>query len=267
MLRRMRNALVLCLLAFLPACGSGNDTDLWASSVISQAKDRGTLRIATEPKFPPFGSIENGELVGFDIDLGEEIGRELGVDVEWVQMDFDGVIAALTTGRVDLIMSGMTATPQRSLRVSYSAPYFHTITCLLVSKQRAGEVRSVEDLNEPGRRVMVKLGTTGQKAAEANCPKAEIVPLRDEAELAAEVAAGRADAFLFDKRQIEQHHARYPDETFIVRKAVSVEPYSIAAPIGDPETLRWLDLVLYHMRLDGRLEELYAKHGLEDATR
>ena len=64
---------------------------------------------------------------------------------------------------------------------------------------------------------------------------------------------------------LELHHATYPDTTFILSKPVSVEPYSIACKIGDPESLRWLNLVLHHMRLDGRLEELHAKYGLEDA--
>ena len=108
------------------------------------------------------------------------------------------------------------------------------------------------------------IGVSHHNAAEARCPKAKIVSYGKEADAALEVAFGRADAFLYDLRAVQNHHAKHPDTTFIIRDPVSVEPYAIACRKGDPDTVAWLNLVLHHLKRDGRLEELYAKYGLEN---
>ena len=260
----LRLALALFVLA-LASCGDPGTTDLWGSATINQAKQRGRLRVAMEPKFPPFESIKDGKPVGFDVDLARILAEEAEIEVEFVLVDWKGIISTLESDRCDLIISGMTATPLRALRVSYSEPYFHTITCLLVSKERAADVKRLEDLNRPGRRVVVKTGTTGHNAAKRYLAQAEIVPLDDEVDAANEVGTGRADAFLYDKKQILIYGEKHKDTTFTLLDPVSVEPYCIAVRKGDPDTVAWLNLVLHHMRRDGRLEKLYAKYGLENA--
>jgi polar amino acid transport system substrate-binding protein len=182
-----------------------------------------------------------------------------------MHVDWDSIIPTLIGAKADLIISGMTATPERALTVSYTDPYFHTATILLVSKTRAPDVKSIRDLDHEGRVIAVKLGTTGHFAAEKHCSRAKIVPVKTENDAANEVVLGRADAFLYDRWSIRNHHRNHPDETFVIDTPVSVEPYAIACRKGDPESLAWLDLVLRTMRLDGRLQELYAKYGLEDS--
>lgn len=265
---RRRLLLALGGVLALAACGAPpGGLDLWKSSTIRQAKERGRLIVALEPEFRPFEYIdEGGNLVGFDVDLCEILRQELNVErVEFLRVNFDVIISTLLSGEADLIVSGMTALPERALRVSYSDPYFHTVTCLLVSRERAADVRSVADLDRPERVVAVKQGTTGEIAARKRCPRARLVSFPTENAAALEVASGRADAFLYDKKSVEQHHARHPDTTFLILDPVTVEPYAIACRKGDPDTVAWLNLVLHHLRRDGRLEELYAKHGLEDS--
>jgi len=257
--------LVLLALCFFAACGNPQSGDIWEGSAINKAKQRGVLRVAMEPEFPPFEFMEGSTVKGFDVDLARLLASEIDIEVEFVMVAWDSIIPALESGRADLIISGMTATPLRAMRVNYSDPYFHTATCLLVSNERAPDVKSITDLDKPGRKVMVKLGTTGETAAKKRCPNAEIKPLKKEVDAANEVAMGRADAFLFDRRNIEDLHARFPDTTRMLLAPVSIEPYAIACPKGDPETVAWLNLALHHMRRDGRLEALYAKYKLEDA--
>jgi polar amino acid transport system substrate-binding protein len=256
--------LVLLLLLSLTACGGSPENDLWGSSAINKAKQRGVLRVAMEPEFPPFEFMEGATVKGFDVDLARMLAAEIDIDVEFVMVEWDSIIPALESGKADLIISGMTATPLRAMRVNYSDPYFHTATCLLVSVERGADIKSIADLDKPGRKVMVKLGTTGETAARKRCPNAEIKPLKKEVDAANEVATGRADAFLFDRRNIQDLHARFPRTTRMLLAPVSVEPYAIACPKGDPETVAWLNLALHHMRRDGRLEALYAKYELED---
>ena len=264
----MRVSICLALLACLslPACGEPSGSfGLWKGSTINQAKERGKLIVALEAEFEPFEYIdESGTLVGFDVDLARILASEMEIEVEFMNVAWDSIIPSLLTKKCDLIMSGMTATPMRALRVSYSDPYFHTITCLLVSKDRGADVKSLADLNDPDRIVVVKQDTTGHLAAKKRCPKAQIVSYGKEADAALEVAFGRADAFLYDLRAVQNHHEKHPDTTFILREAVSVEPYAVACRKGDPDTVAWLNLALHHLKRDGRLKELYEKYGLEN---
>ncbi len=266
-MNRLLRASSLVLALLLTSCGQSNlgSTDLWKTSTINKAKERGRLRVAMEPEFPPFESVKNGELVGFDVDLARILAQEAEIEVEFVQVSWDGIIGTLDTDRADLIISGMTATPLRALKVGYSDPYFHTVTCLLVSKERGADIKGIADLNREGRTVAVKLGTTGHEAAKKRCPKAEIIPYNKEVDAASMVASGRADAFLYDKKAVLIHAAKNPKTTFTLLEPVSVEPYCIACRQGDPETIAWLNLVLHHMRRDGRLEAMYAKYGIENA--
>lgn len=256
--RALASLLLLALL--LPGCGRED------RSVLDLAKERGTLRIATEPTFRPFESVDaNDQLVGFDIDLGRALAKELGVEVEFVTVDWESIVPTLLSRKADLIMSGMTITAERKRTVDYSEPYFHTVTCLLLSNEKAPGVSSVEELNQAGRKVVVKQGTTGHTAAETRCPKAEIIPVSTEVDAAREVVLGRVDAFLYDLWSIRKHNRNHPDTTYVVATPVTKEPYGIALRKGDPETREWLDRTLGAMRADGRLQELYDKYGLENA--
>jgi polar amino acid transport system substrate-binding protein len=259
--------LVLSALALgLVACGGPSQTtELWKASTIHKVTERGRLIVALEPEFNPFEYVdESGTLVGFDVDLAHILAAEMKVDVEFMRVKFESIMATVLTGKADLIMSGMTATPERALKLSYSDPYFHTVTCLLVSKKRASDVKGVADLNQEGRIVAVKQGTTGDTAAHKRCPKAKIVSYPTENAAALEVAQGRADAFLYDLRSIENHQAQHAGSTFTILTPVTVEPYAIAFRKGDPDTQAWLNLVLRQLRLDGRLKDLYAKYDLRN---
>ncbi|MDA1193727.1 MAG: transporter substrate-binding domain-containing protein [Planctomycetota bacterium] len=253
--------LLLVLFLALACIGCGESTE----STLARVKARGVMRVAMEPTFPPFETRdENDQLVGFDVDLARVIGGELGVEVEFVTVVWDSIIPTLLSGKADFIISGMTATAERALTVSYTEPYFHTITCLLVSSSKAPGLTDVEQLNEAGRVIVVKEGTTGHTAAEASCPKANIVAVKTENDAAREVQLGRADAFLYDLRSIRTHHRLNPDDTYVITKPVTIEPYAIAFAHGDAETAARLNAILRAMRGDGRLKELHGKYDLED---
>ncbi len=265
----MRGATLLLVVVvgtILPGCGGNPEaTDLWENAVVRKAKDRGKLVVALEAEFKPFEYRNDAnEIVGFDVDLARAIGAELGVPVEFHDVKFDSIILELISGKADLIVSGMTTTPERALAVSYTEPYFHTVTALLVSKAKASDVRRFADLDREGRVVSVKLGTTGEQAARKRIHAAKVVAYPTENGAALEVALGRADAFLYDLASVRNHHEQHPDSTFLLEEPVTSEPYAIALRKGDPESVAWLNLVLGLMRDDGRLKEMYERHGLVD---
>jgi len=153
----MRLLLLLCVCVLLAACRRADDR-----STLDQVLERGELVIGTEPEFPPFESKNaQGNYVGFDMDMIREFAKDLGVKLRIEEMAFDSLPTALASGKIDLIVSGMTARPDRAESVTFTDPYFHTKLCLLVHKDSG--IKTAKDAN--GKRFVVKQGTGADKVA------------------------------------------------------------------------------------------------------
>ena len=150
--------LIPLLAAFLilaaPAFASGGDYQ-------SQLLKKGSLVIGTSPDYPPYESLENGKLVGFDIELFEAVGAALGLKVEWSQMNFDNILVAVPAGQVDIGVSGFTFSEERAKNLLFNkVPYLKTAQVAFV--QADSPIKSVQDF--PGRSFYAGLGTTGEAA-------------------------------------------------------------------------------------------------------
>jgi polar amino acid transport system substrate-binding protein len=263
MRRRPRLLALLPLVLATLGCaraGGGGSQELWTSSTIYRAKKAGKLVVLMEAEFKPFTWKDGGTLVGFDVDLAREIGKELGVPVEFRETSWGLLATELVQGKGDLIVSGVTATAQRALECSFSDPYYLTRTIALVARPKADGVTHVAQLDDPARRIVAQKGSTGEIAARKHLPRARLDTFDTESLCALEVAQGRADAFVYDEVQVREHAAVHPDTTRVIDETLSLEPYAIECRKGDPETVEWLNLVLATMRRDGRLDELYKKH-------
>ncbi|MCB9902718.1 MAG: transporter substrate-binding domain-containing protein [Planctomycetota bacterium] len=259
----MRIGLLLLLVAsLLVGCGADEQADGPQATLLA-AKARGHLIVALEPEFKPFEYLDDeGTLMGFDVDLAREIGKELGVGVQFRSVEWESILPSLLSGDADLIVSGMTATEERAQKVAFTRPYHQTITCLLLSTERAPGVADFEELNEPGRIVVVKEGTTGALAATERLKRATVKAYPTELAAAQEVATGLADAFLYDLVSIRNHHERAPSTTYVLDAPVTSEPYAIACRRDEPETVKRLDAILSAMEADGRLDALHQRYGL-----
>jgi len=243
---------LLCLLVAVAACGKKD-----YASTLDKILDKGVLVIGTEPEFPPFETRnEKGEFVGFDMDMARELAKDLGVKLRIEPMMFDSLPTALGTGKVDLIVSGMTADEERAKSRSFTEPYFHTKLCLLVNAK--SDITKPADVN--GKRVVVKLGTTGEKRSKLLFPDSHIQPLETEGACALEVVHGRADAFLYDRHSIVRHHRNNPKTTRALLEPLSDEPYAMAARLGDTRFVERLNEFLRAFRADGRYARIYEKH-------
>ena len=112
-----------------------------AETTLEKIKRTGVMTSANTFSYPPFGFIENGEKVGFDVDIANEIALRMSVKLVYEQIDFRGIIAALTSKRVDLLITGMVYTPDRAKQIAYSEPYFNGGV--------AAAYRSEKPLNQP----------------------------------------------------------------------------------------------------------------------
>jgi polar amino acid transport system substrate-binding protein len=130
-----------------------------AETTLEKIKRTGVMTSANTFSYPPFGFIEDGKQVGFDVDLGNEIARRMGVKLTFEAIDFRGIMAALTSGRVDLLITGMVYTPDRAQRIDFSEPYFDGGV--------AAAFRPDRPISKPdeiiGKRVGVEIGSAGDK--------------------------------------------------------------------------------------------------------
>ena len=171
--------IVMVSLLVMSACSQAQSDEQGAASTIDQVLDKGKLVVGTAPGYYPFEMKDmNGEFVGYDIDVAKAIAEALDVEVEFQQFGFDGLIPALQTGEIDMILAGMTIRGDRALSVSFSDPYHTTGQVVMLPKDDT-DTKSWEDLDQPNKKIAVSLGTTGALLAKQIFQEAEILDFED----------------------------------------------------------------------------------------
>ncbi|MHC1712063.1 MAG: transporter substrate-binding domain-containing protein [Solidesulfovibrio sp.] len=255
----------LAFVALTMCCGvafaATTSFDVFEGSNLRKIVQRGTLVVGMELKFWPFEYVdEQGAPVGYDVDIAKNIAERLGVKLEIKDMEWTGLIPALTAGKIDLIISGITGTLERAKSISFTSPYFTTGLCALLSAKKAPDMTDVAALDAPGRILAVKTGTTADLVATKRFPKATINRYQDETACVQEVVNGRADAFFYDQISIAKHHKQNPETTRALLTPFTYEPFCIALQKGDFDWWQWLEMYLATSKGDGTLETLRAKH-------
>jgi len=192
------------------------------------------LRVGMDLSYPPFEMQDKaGRPDGVSVKMAEALAAHLGRPLQIVPMEFSGLIPALKTGHVDLIISSMTATDERRQSIDFSEPYAFTGLALLVRKD--ADIQSVEDLKQPGRSVTAKTSTTGETWAIKNLPQAKRVVFEDPGACVLEVTQGRADAFIYDQLSIFQYAGANPETTRGLLKPFVEEAWAIAIAKGNDQ--------------------------------
>lgn len=257
---------MLSILAILAAATMAHAADptpfsIYEASGLYKAIDSGKLVVGMEVEYWPFEFADkSGKPTGFDVDIASLAAKELGVKLVIKDIEWTGLIPALTSGKVDMIISGMTATLTRAKTVTFTQPYFITGLCALVSNKKATDVTDYDQLNQKGRILAVKTGTTAALVAPKKYPKAEIKQFKDETACVREVVTGRADAFFYDQISINKHQKQNQESTHAILTPFTYEPLAIAINKGDFDFWQWLNQFLITIRYDGRYEELYNKY-------
>ena len=237
------------------------NAQLAESSTLQSILKAGKLRVGMEPGYMPFEMQDKqSQIVGFDVDMAREMAASMEVELELVPTAWDGIIGSLLTDKFDIIMSGMTITQQRNLKVNFVNPYIIVGQTILINKNLEGQVKSYMDLNDPKYTVTSKLGTTGEQAVKKMMPRAVYRSFETEPEAAMEVINGKADAFVYDLPYCAVFYAQkgagklvFLDEPF------TFEPLGWAIKQGDPDFLNWLNNFLAQVKGDGRYDRIYSK--------
>ncbi|MGC8821098.1 MAG: basic amino acid ABC transporter substrate-binding protein [Fervidobacterium sp.] len=226
------------------------------SQTLVQIKQRGKLIIGTEPTFPPFEFVdEKNQVVGFDIDIANELAKRLGVKLEIVSLPFDSLIPALQQGKIDMIIAGMTITEERAKIVDFSKPYFEANQAIVVRKDGKFEPKKFEDLI--GKKVAVQLGTTGDLVV-SEINGIDIVRFQKFTDAFLELQNGRVDAVVLDEAPAKAYTKKFTK--FLISSIIDTgETYGIAVKKNNKELLNFVNQTLDIMKSTGTYNKLLQK--------
>jgi polar amino acid transport system substrate-binding protein len=196
-MKKLLALMLLSIVFILGACGTSTDEN--SSNSDSGSSDEKVLVMGTSADYAPFEYIDTAksdDIIGFDIDLANALGEKLGYKIQVKDMDFSGLISALQSGKVDLVLSGMSPTAERAENVDFSDIYFTAKDLVVTTKD--SNIKSVQDLE--GKKVGVQLGSIQEDAAKEIAKTVKVtVENRDRIpQLIQEIKAGRFDAAIIE---------------------------------------------------------------------
>lgn len=244
--------LLLALFLMLSVNIFADDIELWKKSTLNEILDRGELRVGMEPGYMPFEMKDKkGRIIGYDVDMAKKMAKDMGVKLTLVPTSWDGIIAGLVTSKYDIIMSGMTITQQRNLKVNFANPYIVVGQTIMMNKKHEGKITTAKDLDKEEFTIVTKLGVTGEIATKKFFKKAKILTFETEADAAAEVLNGKADAMVYDQPyNVLFMSDKGKGRLIHLDKPLTYEPLGWAIRKGDPDFLNWLNNFLRQIKED-----------------
>ncbi|MGI6611947.1 MAG: basic amino acid ABC transporter substrate-binding protein [Limnochordia bacterium] len=225
---------------------------------VSSAFGAEKIRVGSDMTFAPFEFIDEQTKApaGFDIEYMKALGDVMGVDIEFSNVAWDGIIPGLLVGQYDLLIAAMTITEERSKAIDFSDPYFTTGQVIVVRKGTKG-IKGTADLR--GKIISVQIGTTGQFEAEKipGIRRIDKYPTIPEAFVA--LKQGRADASIVDELVALEELRLNPGATEIMGKPFSSESYGIGIKKGRPDLLRRVNQAIATLKANGTYDRLRAK--------
>ena len=219
------------------------------------AADEKKLIVGMDLAYPPFEMRDpQGLPAGISVDLAKALGTHLHRAVEIQNIPFDGLIPALKTGKIDLIISSMTATPERAQSIDFSEPYLRTGLCLLVAK--TAKITSIADADQKGKRIAVKKGTTGHLYAMRALKNARPLVLENENACVLEVVQGKAEAFIYDQMSTFKNWQKNPQTTQAILTPFQEESWAIGLAKGQENLRKEVNAFLTTYREKGEFNKL-----------
>lgn len=247
------------------ASGSASASASGSASASTEMKlvKEGKLLIATSPDFPPFENLENGEMVGLDIEIGKAVAEKLGLEPEFVSLQFDSILTAVAAGtQADIGISGLTVDPERAKTVDFSDSYYVDDLSVAVMKNNADITADNADeaLNKEGVVIAVQSGTSGETYVKENYPKATVQPYGNSTDAFAALQSGQANAVCTNKAVVERMLANAYADAQVVKSIATGEEYAVAVAQENKALTAAINKALEELRADGTIDALVAKY-------
>ncbi len=239
----------------LPATAQTATQALSSESVIERIKEDGVIRIGLSLFVPWSMRDVNGDLIGYELDVGRKLADDMGVEVEFVPTAWDGIIPALLAGNFDVIISGMSVTTQRNLTVNFTDPYAFTgMTVLLNTEMTEG--MELDELNDPSITFAARRGATPVEVIMDEFPDAELLLFDEDGAALQEVLNNNAHATVTQISTVNRNAREFPD-VLSTRPDVVYSPRGQAFAVrkGDPDAIFFFNTWIAQQWRTGWLEE------------
>ncbi|MFC4651397.1 transporter substrate-binding domain-containing protein [Lactococcus nasutitermitis] len=241
----------------LAACGNSSSAK---KTQLQKIKDKGTLVVALSPDYPPFEfqTIQNGknEVVGSDVDLAKAIGKELDVKVVISSMDFNNVLTALSSGKADIAISGISATPEREKSYDFSKIYYNATNEVVIKKSDLNKYKSFDDLKNA--KVAAQKGSIQEGIVLDNMKSATEIALPAIGDEINEVKAGKVQAAVIEDLIAKSYVSENPDLALAKIKVPNPKNNygtAIALPKGSSALKKKVNAVITKLLKNGEISK------------
>jgi len=231
------------------------------SSVLSQIQKSGQLVLGTSGNMPPMTrQLQNGTVVGFDIDLAQMMAQAMGVKLVIKVLPFKELIPALESNKVDVVLSNMTVNPSRNMQVAFVGPYLTSGKCVVTKKATLANAKKATEIDAKKPKVVVLEGSTSEAFAKIMMKNSTVIAVKDNKAGAKMVADNKADALLSDMVICQAIVNSHPEAGFIaINSSLTYEPIGIALSGNDALFINWTDNFLKRLDATGFLQALGKK--------
>ena len=252
--------MLILVLALISGCvhtknGAGTAS---TAPVLDRISQRGVLVVGTAGSMPPFNmTTKEGAVIGVEPDIAKLMAQEMGVKLRFEVMPFSELLPALEAGKVDLILSQMTITGKRNMKVAFVGPYFISGKSFVTKIKWIASVKDPGQVNSPKTSMVALRGSTSQTFVERDVPKAKLLLAKDYDEAVDMVLKGKVDAMIADYPICVLTVLRNPGQGLIsVISPLNYEPIGIALPGNDPLLVNWMENFLTTLEESGLLDLL-----------
>lgn len=225
---------------------------------LDKINERGTLRVGMSTFVPWAMRDKQGDLIGFEIDVAERLAADSGWKVEFVPTAWDGIIPALLAKKFDVIIGGMSVTPERSKSVLFTTPYSHSGVQVAANKELASGFSEMSDFNSRRVKIAARRGAFTVQVAREAFPKAKILQFDDDAQAFQEVLNGNAHAVIASSPKPEHEAVKNADKLFIpFNERLSKGNEAFAVRLGESDKQAFFDQWIQARTEDGWLEQRY----------
>lgn len=246
----------------MTACGSSADTGS-ASDPAAASEDAafttvtpGTLTMATNAYFPPYEYYEGDKIVGIDAEIAQAIADKLGLQLKIEDMEFDSIITAVSTGKADMGLAGMTVTEERKQNVNFSDTYATGVQVVIVPE--GSDIKTIDDLAD-GKKIGVQLATTGDIYCVDDFGSDFVEEYNKGNDAVMALLAGKIDAVVIDNEPAKSFVAANPGLIILDTEYVT-EDYAAALNKDNADLLVAVNGALKELKADGTLDSIIAKY-------
>jgi polar amino acid transport system substrate-binding protein len=209
---------------------------------------------------------KKGEIIGLEVDMAHYFAAAMGVELNLVKKPFSELLPALETGEVDMIISGMTITPERNMKVAFAGPYIISGKAFLTKHKHIVSTKEASELNRSDMRFVALESSTSEMLVKELMPMAQLITTKNYDDAVEMVLQDNVHALVADYQICLVSLLRFPDQGLIsIITPFTYEPLGIALPAGDPHLINWVNNFLNTLKRSGELDKLRAR-WIEDGS-